>query len=137
GLHLAGIFRIGFLYQEKRAQIKNIRLGYLGSFLIGVVFAAGWTPCIGPILSSVLILASTQETVYKGMILLATYSFGLGIPLLITALAINWALGLFTQIKKFYKIIEIISGVILILIGILLITNNLQTVAGYLITIFG
>jgi len=133
GLHLAGIIRIKFLYQEKRLQMKKKSLGYLGAFVMGLVFAIGWTPCVGPILSSILILASTQETVYKGMMLLSVYSFGLGIPLLITALFINWTLQLFTQIKKFYKVIEIASGVILIIVGILLITNNLQTITGYLI----
>lgn len=124
GLHLTGVLRIKFLYKEKRFHIKSMRLGYLGSFLIGLAFAVGWTPCIGPILSSILILASVQETVYKGMMLLAVYSFGLGIPFIITALFINRILTLFASIKKFYSIIEIISGIILVVIGILLISSG-------------
>lgn len=126
GLHTAGIIRINLLYQERRLQIKSFALGYLGTFLVGAAFALGWTPCVGPLLSSILILASTQETVYKGMALLGTYSFGLGIPFLITALFVNRCLRLFARIKRFYKIIEVTSGIILILVGILLITNSLQ-----------
>ena len=113
--------------------MKKTQLGYLGSFLIGLAFAIGWTPCIGPILSSILILASVQETVYKGMMLLTVFSLGLGVPFLITALGINWALRLFTKIKKFYKVIEISSGILLIIVGILLITNSFQRITGYLI----
>ncbi|HAV42845.1 TPA: cytochrome C biogenesis protein [bacterium] len=138
GLHLAGALRIKFLYQERRLllPIKRIRLGYLSPFLIGLAFALGWTPCVGPILSSILILASAQETMHEGIMLLGIYSFGLGVPFLITALAINQALGLFTQIKRFYRVIEIASGVILIIVGILLITNRFQMIIGHLVSIF-
>jgi cytochrome c-type biogenesis protein len=132
GLHLAGVARIKFLYREKKLPMKKMSLGYLGSFLIGLAFAVGWTPCLGPILSSILILASTQETVFQGMMLLAIYSLGMGIPLLITALFINGALRLLPRIKRFYKGIEITSGVILIVLGILLLTDNLGIITVYL-----
>ncbi len=78
GIHLSGVYRIKFLYAEKRLDAGKFSGGYLGSFLIGLAFAAGWTPCIGPVLSSILILASAQGTIYKGMLLLFLYSFGNG-----------------------------------------------------------
>jgi cytochrome c-type biogenesis protein len=126
GLHLAGALRIKFLYFEKRLGSQKFSGGYLGAFLVGIAFGAGWTPCIGPILSSILILASTQDTVYKGILLLIAYSAGLGLPLLLTALFVNIALGLFSKIKKFYGFIEVASGVILVLMGILIISNNFK-----------
>ena len=132
GLHLAGVTRIKFLYREKRLPLKKMSRGYLGPFLIGLAFAVGWAPCLGPILSSILILASAQETVYRGIMLLTIYSLGLGIPLLVTALFINGALRLFTRVKRFYKGMEIASGVILIMLGILLLTDNLQIITAYL-----
>jgi cytochrome c-type biogenesis protein len=126
GLHLAGVFRIKLLYFEKRLGSEKLTGGYIGAFLVGIAFGAGWTPCIGPILSSILILASTQDTVYKGMILLLAYSAGLGLPLLLTALFVNIALGLFSKIKKYYGFIETASGVILVLMGVLIISNNFK-----------
>lgn len=129
GLHLAGLFKIKHLYFEKRFNSEKLAGGYFGSFLVGIAFSAGWTPCIGPILSSILILASTQDTVYKGMLLLVVYSTGLGIPFILTALFVNLALGIFGKIKKYYGYIEIASGVILILVGILLITDSFSLLA--------
>lgn len=137
GFHILGITRIKFLYKEKKIQLKKVPLGYFGSFLVGLTFAIAWTPCVGPILSSILIVASAQETVSKGVLLLLVYSAGLGIPFLITALFINWALQLFTKIKKFYKFIEIFSGIILIIIGVLMITDSFKIITGYLLTIGG
>lgn len=126
GLHLTGIYRFKFLYQEKRIHLKSKPLGYIGSFIAGLAFASGWTPCVGPILSSILILASTQETVTKGIILLFAYSLGLGIPFFLVVLAVNRFLLLFAKAKKFIRSTEIIAGVILIFLGILLVTNRLH-----------
>ncbi|MFH1258930.1 MAG: cytochrome c biogenesis protein CcdA [Elusimicrobiota bacterium] len=136
GVHLTGVFRLRFLEREKRLQMGNISFGYLGSFFVGLAFAVGWTPCVGPILASVLILASNQQTVYQGMFLLTLYSLGLGIPLLVTALFINWALRLFSRVRRFYPVIEIGSGLLLILVGGLLITNNLNKLVGFLSNFF-
>ncbi len=132
GLHISGILRLKFLYQEKRIEMKKPSFGYLGAFLLGIAFSAGWTPCVGPILSSILILASAQETVYEGMMLLAIYSAGLGLPFLLTALFINKALQVFEHVKKYYKIIEVVSGLILVLVGVLLLTDSLNMLTGYL-----
>lgn len=124
GLHLTGIYRFKFLYQEKRVRLRSKPLGYLGSFLAGLVFASGWTPCVGPLLSSILVLASQQGTVIQGMFLLFIYSLGLGVPFLIVVLAVNRFLLLFARIKKFIHLTEIVAGIILIILGLLLITNR-------------
>ena len=124
GFHVAGIVRIPLLYHEQRMGMTKLNLGYLGSFLIGVAFAIGWTPCVGPILSSILILASTQETVSTGIILLSAYSIGLGLPFLITALFINTALKTFNRLQQYFKVIEIGAGVLLIVLGVLIITDS-------------
>ncbi|MCB4792142.1 MAG: cytochrome c biogenesis protein CcdA [Elusimicrobia bacterium] len=126
GFHIMGILKLNMLYYEKRMEMKRFSLGYLGAFFIGIAFAIGWTPCIGPILSSILILASTQNTLNQGMMLLTIYSIGLGIPFLITAVFINKTLQFFTAIKRYFRIIEVISGLILIAIGFLILTNNFK-----------
>ncbi len=133
GLHLMGIMRIKFLYQVKRLQIKRKSVGHFGSFLIGIAFAIGWTPCVGPILASILILASAEGSVYRGMMLLFAYSSGLGVLFLLTAVFINKAINLFQKISKFYKVIEIGSGVVLIGVGILLITDSFQLITAYIL----
>ncbi|HCJ66004.1 MAG TPA: cytochrome C biogenesis protein [Elusimicrobia bacterium] len=126
GLHLTGTFHFKFLDHEKRIHLQSKPLGYFGSFIAGVAFASGWTPCVGPILSSILILASNQETVFQGMLLLFVYSLGLGVPFLLVVLAVNRFLLLFAKVKKFIRITEIVAGVILVILGILLVTNRLH-----------
>ena len=130
GLHIAGAIRIPLLYHEKHVQLGNVH-GFLKPFIFGIVFAVGWTPCVGPILSSILILASAQETVYRGMLLLAAYSLGLGVPFIVTAVFVHWSLGVFTRIKKYYRAFEIVSGLVLVALGVMLITGSLQMAAGY------
>ncbi|MDD5773920.1 MAG: cytochrome c biogenesis protein CcdA [bacterium] len=134
GLHFSGIFKLNFLYKEKKLFANKVnKMTLLGVFLMGAVFALGWTPCIGPILSSILLYASTKETMKDGLILLSVYSLGLGIPFIITGIAFSKFLKLSSGIKKHYRWVEIISGTILILIGILIITNNFQKFSFWLI----
>jgi cytochrome c-type biogenesis protein len=132
GLHLAGVFRIGFLEYEKRFQMKGKPLGVIGSYLIGAAFAFGWTPCIGPILSSILMIAANQNTIMDGVFLLVTYSLGLGIPFLITGIALNYALSFFKIIKRNYRTVELISGILLILIGVLMATNQFTRISAFM-----
>ena len=129
GLHMAGIFRIKFLYRQASASGK-IQSGaaWAGAFFVGAAFAVGWTPCVGPILSSILILASTQGSAADGFWLLLVYSLGLGIPFILTSLFINWFLRFFNRIKKYYGVIEIVSGILLILIGALIITDGFSKI---------
>jgi cytochrome c-type biogenesis protein len=136
GLHLLGIFRISFLNYEKRFHTRTKPLGFFGAFLVGLAFAFGWTPCIGPILAGILVLASNQETVGKGITLLSLYSLGLGIPFFLTAIGFNRFLGVSGFIKKHFKIIEMVSGVFLILVGVLIFFNSISFIAELLLRFF-
>lgn len=135
GIHVAGVLPLRFLLGEKRISIKLKPAGYAGSFLVGIAFAAGWTPCIGPILAAILTVAATEERVYQGVLLLLTYSLGLGVPFLLSALAMNRFLLLFNRFKKYLHIIEIITGGVLVAVGILIYTNWLSRLSGY-VTLF-
>jgi cytochrome c-type biogenesis protein len=103
----------------------------VGSFLIGLAFAFGWSPCIGPILAGVLTLAATQDTVGQGVALLGAYSLGLGVPFLATSLAINRFLNVFARIKRHMRAVEITAGALLIAVGVLVATDQLQVLSRY------
>lgn len=136
GLHVAGVFKIRALNYEKRFHSGKKQVGVIGSILIGMAFAFGWTPCIGPILGSILTVAASQGTVGKGIILLAFYSAGLGIPFILTALLFNYLIGFFGFIKRHFRAVEIISGVLLMIIGILIFFNLLNVIASKLLELF-
>jgi cytochrome c-type biogenesis protein len=129
GLVVLGVLKIPFLQFEKRFHAQTKPLGLLGSFLIGLAFAFGWSPCIGPILGAILAYASTRETVKEGIYLLSAYSLGLGLPFFVTGLAMNTFLGFSRSIRPHYKKIEVVSGILLILVGILILTGSLQRLA--------
>ena len=137
GIHLAGIYRINFLTYERRFNVQGKPLGLLSSFLIGGAFAFGWTPCIGPILSSILLIAANQATIADGIFLLILYSAGLGIPFLLTGIAFNYAIRVFKVIKRNYRTIELFSGVLLLIIGVLVATNQFTRLSSWLATAFG
>jgi cytochrome c-type biogenesis protein len=132
GLHTMGVFRIGWLYSERRVQVNRKPAGLIGAFLVGISFAFGWTPCIGPILAGILAVASAQETVGQGIQLLAIYSAGLGLPFLATALAMNQFFAAFARIRRYYHAIEIVSGVLLVAIGVLIFTDRFTIIARWL-----
>ncbi|MBI4974661.1 MAG: sulfite exporter TauE/SafE family protein [Candidatus Omnitrophica bacterium] len=136
GLYLAGILKLDFLAKEKRFNIQAKGASYFGSFLVGVTFAAAWTPCAGPILGSILVLAGTKADIAQGAKLLTVYSLGIGVPFFLTALAINSFLAYFNRFKKVIGIINIIGGIFLIIIGILVITNYLAVISGKLLGAF-
>jgi cytochrome c-type biogenesis protein len=131
GLHTMGILRIPFLYQEKRAQVTQKPAGLVGSAVVGIAFAFGWTPCIGPILASILSLAATEETLMAGMGLLVAYSLGLGIPFMLTALAFNQLILVFDKVKRHMRTVEIVSGLLLVAVGGLLITDSLTVLSSW------
>jgi len=137
GVHLSGVLPIHFLLGDKRFVVKNRPAGYIGSFLIGVAFAAGWTPCIGPILASILMVAATEDTVWQGIALLLTYSLGLGIPFFLSALALHQFLVVFNRFKKYIRMFEITTGIFLIIVGVLVFTNSLTMLQGWAERIFG
>ncbi len=136
GLYIMGIFKLPFLSLERRFHLKSKPTGYLGSVVLGATFAAAWTSCAGPILGSILILASAAETLGYGILLLIFYSLGLAIPFFITSLGVNSALVYFKRIEKYMGSVSIASGVFLILVGLLLLTNYFQFVMDYLINLF-
>ena len=132
GLHTMGILRIGWLYSEKRVQVDRKPRGVVGAFVVGLAFAFGWTPCIGPILAGILAVAGSQDTVSQGIKLLAVYSLGLGVPFLITALAINQFFTAFARIRRHYHAIEVVSGLLLVAIGVLIFTDQFTLIARWL-----
>ena len=132
GLHTMGVLRIEWLYQEKRVQTSRKPAGFIGATLIGIAFAFGWTPCIGPILAGILAVAGAQETVGEGVRLLSVYSLGLGVPFLATAIAINRFFTAMGRIRKHYHTIELVSGGLLVVIGLLIFTNKFTVIAQWL-----
>ncbi len=137
GIHVSGLVHLGVLLGEKRINIHRKPAGYAGSILVGIAFAAGWTPCIGPILASILMIAATEEKVYQGMILLFSYSLGLGTPFFISSLALHKFLVLFNRFKKMIRIFEIVTGLFLIVVGVLVFTNSLTFISQYITMLFG
>ena len=135
GLHLTGILRIAPLLRERRVHINDKPAGYLGTIGVGAAFGAGWTPCIGPVLGAILTLAGTQDTVWAGVSLLSVYSLGLAVPFLISALALDWFLGVFSRFRRFLPMVEKASGVMLILLGLLLMTGAFTILSTWLIPI--
>lgn len=131
GLFISGLFNLNFLMREKRVQLKGRPPGYAGAFFVGTAFAAGWTPCIGPILGSILMVAAAKASTIYGVKLLAVYSAGLAVPFLLTSLAFNSFLSYSRKLLRYMRPIKIASGVLLIMFGVILLTNQLGTVTGW------
>jgi len=123
GLYIAGWLPIGIFTRSKQLQLKEKPAGYLGSLIVGITFAVGWTPCVGPILGSILSLAGTTETVGRGVALLIAYSAGLGVPFLASSLALGAFLRAFKRYRPFIPAVERAAGVLLVVVGVLVLTN--------------
>ena len=134
-LHIIGLINLKFLNYEKRIQ-TNISKNFFSPILIGMAFAFGWTPCIGPILGSILVLASTEESLFQGILLLSFYSIGLAVPFILSGYLIQKFLLFSKNFKKNINKVSKIGGVILLITGILIITNQLQALGFYLLNIF-
>ena len=134
-LHIIGIINIKFLNYEKRMQ-TNSNTNFYSPILIGMAFAFGWTPCIGPILGSILVLAATEESLNKGVILLFSYSLGLAIPFILSGYLIQRFLIFSKNFKKNIGLVSKIGGIILLITGVLILTNQLQALGYYLLNIF-
>ena len=130
--HIIGIINLRFLNYEKRIQ-TNIKKNFFSPILIGMAFAFGWTPCIGPILGSILVLAATEESLIKGIILLSSYSLGLAIPFILSGYLIQKFLIFSKNFKKNINLVSKIGGIILLITGILIVTNQLQALGYYLL----
>ena len=134
-LHIIGIINLKFLNYEKRIQ-TNTNSHFYSPILIGMAFAFGWTPCIGPILGSILVLAATEENINKGILLLTFYSLGLALPFILSGYLIQRFLIFSKNFKKNINLVSKIGGIILLITGILILTNQLQALGYYLLNIF-
>lgn len=132
GLYLLGVLKLNFLQTEKRLHFKSRPAGYLGSFLIGVAFAAGWTPCVGPVLGTILLYASTSDALTDGIALLTSYSLGLGLPLFLTALGVDRFIGYFKQVRAYLWGVTAVSGAFLVVVGVMIYANSLTVITSFL-----
>ena len=132
GLHLTGILKIGLFNRDKRFHTAGKPASAWGSLVIGLAFAFGWTPCIGPILATILGVAASRETVLEGIFLLSLYSLGLAVPFLVTSLGINHFLKFYNRFRTHLHQVEVFSGIVLIVLGAMIFTNQFTRLAGYL-----
>lgn len=136
GIHIIGIINIKILQREKKLHFFGDKpAGFIGSFLVGMGFAAGWTPCIGPILSAIFTVAATSESRWAGVTLFTAYSLGLAIPFMLTSLGISTFLRHFNKVKRHMRLISVITGLFLIATGLLIFFNSFAIIAGYFNTI--
>lgn len=132
GLHLLGVFRIGFLDRDTRVQTSRKPATPLGALVVGLAFAFGWTPCIGPILGGILTIAGSKSTVGEGVLLLGAYSAGLGVPFLLTSIAVDKFFLASARVRRHYRTIEMISGAMLVILGVLIFTDRFTVLSRYL-----
>lgn len=133
GLALMGLLHVPFLQNEARFQWRGKReWSFLSSILIGMVFAAGWTPCVGPALSAILILSADQTTVGRGVVLLAVYSAGIGLPFIVAGLLIDRLGGILQRVARYLPTIQKVAGAVLILVGVVLITDSFSAIGAWL-----
>ncbi len=130
GLFISGILRLDFLMKERKFHLSGRPAGYIGAFLIGMTFAAGWTPCIGPILGGILLVAATRGSAFYGLKLLGVYSLGLALPFFAAALAMNTFLSYSKRIMRYMRVIMLVSGLIMVLFGVMLLENKVRGLAG-------
>jgi cytochrome c-type biogenesis protein len=126
GLFISGIIKMDFLTRERKFHMSGKPAGYIGSFLVGMTFAAAWTPCIGPILGTILLYASSHGSAAYGFKLLSVYSLGLALPFFLSSLMFNSFLSYSAKIRKYMRVVMLLSGALLIVFGILLLTNNVR-----------
>ena len=135
GLHFLGVFQIAFLMREKRVEVAK-PVGLWGAYVMGLAFAFGWTPCIGPILAAILAVAASEQTVAKGASLLAVYSLGLGIPFMLAAFAIEPFAAFLARFKKHLRRVEQVMGALLVLTGIAFLTGSINELSVWLLEMF-
>jgi Cytochrome c biogenesis protein len=132
GLYMLGVFNIGLMARDTRLHIANKPIGYLGTLVVGVAFGAGWPPCIGPILGAILTMAANEADLQRGLILLAAYSAGLAVPFLLAAVMVDKFLNVFAKLRHQMVWVNRISGTLLVLVGVLMVTNRFSMLATWL-----
>lgn len=133
GLHFLGVFRIAGLYRTLRFEVRDKPLGLVGAYVVGLAFAFGWTPCVGPVLATILFVAGADPSPLKGAGLLGAYALGIGIPFVLAALAMGPFLGFMTRFRRHMGIVEKVMGGLLVLTGILFMTGSVSAIAQWLI----
>ncbi|MGF1562407.1 MAG: cytochrome c biogenesis CcdA family protein [Geminicoccaceae bacterium] len=136
GLHFLGVFRIGFLYREARVQVEQRPAGLIGAYVIGLAFAFGWTPCVGPVLAAILFVAGSEDTVWHGAGLLAVYALGIGLPFLAAAVAIRPFMSFMKRFRQHMGKVEKAVGGLLVVTGVLFITGSMNTIAYWMLEAF-
>lgn len=136
GLHTAGVLRVSFLLREWRPglPLAGRRFGAATSFVVGMVFAFGWTPCVGPVLGGILTLASTADTALQGAYLLGFYSLGMGVPFLVAGLLAGALVGVLKAVNRYLRVVEVVAGVMLVVLGFLVFTGELERLSGLFTT---
>jgi cytochrome c-type biogenesis protein len=129
GLFIAGFLKLNFLMKDKKLHLSGKPAGYIGTFIVGMTFAAGWSPCIGPFLGTILLYAGSKGSTVYGLKLLSVYSLGLAVPFFISALAINSFLSYSKKLVRYMRVIMIVSGLLLIVFGIMLLTDHIKYLA--------
>lgn len=132
GLYLVGVLRIPALMRDRRVHLASRPAGLAGSMLVGVAFGAGWTPCVGPVLASILLYAGTTATMGRGMLLLGAYGIGLGIPFFVAAVGLNWYIAGARRLTRWLRPVEIVAGTLLIAVGVLLFTGRFTALSAFL-----
>lgn len=132
GLYLLGVLNVGVLTRERRVHVADKPAGYLGTVLVGVAFGAGWTPCIGPILGAILTYNLSETDVGRGTALLAAYSLGLAVPFVLSAVAVPQFLALFQRLRSRIALVSRVSGVLLVAVGVLMLTNTMTSITSAL-----
>jgi len=133
GLHYMGLFRIRFLNLEKRLRMpESLKSGYLSSFLFGIIFSFGWIPCVGIILSGILLLASKLDTLLEGILLLGVFSVGLGLPFILASIFISFFSNLLKRLNRHLNLVSIISGIFIVALGIVFVTDSMIRIMGWL-----
>jgi len=136
GLHFLGLFRIPLLYREARIHVSNKPAGLAGAYVMGLAFAFGWTPCVGPVLAAILFVAGAKDTAMRGAVLLSAYSIGIGIPFIIAAIFAGRFIGWAGRFRKYMRQVEMAMGVILIVTGVLFMTGQMANIAYWLLKTF-
>jgi cytochrome c-type biogenesis protein len=132
GLYLLGAFNLGFLARDTRLHLANKPLGYFGTLVVGIAFGAGWSPCIGPILGAILTMAANEADLQRGMVLLGAYSLGLAVPFLLAAVMVERFLAAFAKLRNRMVWVNRFAGALLILVGVLMVTNRFTMLATWL-----
>lgn len=133
GLHFAGVLRIGFLNYEKRFQMQERPVGPLGAYVVGLAFAFGWTPCVGPVLAGVLTLAASGDSIVQGALLLLAYALGIGVPFLLAAAFVTPFLRFVSRFRRHYRAVELAVGGLLVVTGVMVLTGTFQEIGGWML----